>query len=213
MLVRKVCSSCFGSRVSVRLFDLVLLGGVVDQDVEPAELLDRLLDAALAERLVADIARDLDARRGPRSRPARSVSSASLCSFEIDDRDVSALARHGDRDGAADAAVAAGDQRDLALKPARTVRLRKILRQRMHFVFAAGLPGLSLRGLGHGSPCSFELARQRLLDAGHVGPGILALPGKSFRQVQHGEQIRRLLGSEFLPRKWHGNSGAGPGAG
>ena len=211
MLVRKVFVELLLGELG-QAFHLVLLGGVVHQDVEPAELLHRLLDAALAERLVADIARDLDGVAAfVFDQLDRFVGVLVL--FKIDDRDVRALARHGDRGGAADAAVAAGDQRDLALKPARAVRFREILRQRMHLVFAAGLPGLFLRGLRHGSPCSFALARQRLLDAGHVGPGILALPGKSFRQVQHGEQVRRLLGSKFLPRKRHGNGGARPRAG
>ena len=38
---------------------------------------------------------------------------------QIDDGDVGALAREQGRDGAADAAVGAGDQRDLALEPLR----------------------------------------------------------------------------------------------
>src|SRR5687768_4447856 len=45
------------------LLVIMLLAGVVDEDVEPAELIDRLLHRALAEGLVADVA-------GNRDRPA-----------------------------------------------------------------------------------------------------------------------------------------------
>jgi hypothetical protein len=77
----------------------VLLAGVVDQQVELAERLDGARDRVLAERLVADVARDgqaaaallLDQRLG---------RGRILMLVEIDDRDVRALLGEPDRDRA-----------------------------------------------------------------------------------------------------------------
>ena len=58
-----VGAECFGELLFGELGEalyLVLLGRVVHQNVEPPELFHCLPDAALAERLVTHIARDLD---------------------------------------------------------------------------------------------------------------------------------------------------------
>ena len=59
MLVRKVVVELLFGELGEALC-LVLLGRVVHQNVEPPELFHCLPDAALAERLVTHIARDLD---------------------------------------------------------------------------------------------------------------------------------------------------------
>jgi hypothetical protein len=90
------------------------VGGVVDEDVDPPELLHRLGDQRAAM---------LGARR---CRPGRARLAACLLDparrvlgilmlAQIADEDVRALAGIGDGDRAADAAVAAGDHRLLAL--------------------------------------------------------------------------------------------------
>ena len=96
----------------------MLLAGIVDEDVEPAELLDRLPDGPFAELLVADVAGDRDRSAAflldDLLRLLRIVMLA-----QIKDCDVGAFAREQRGDGAADSAVGAGDQRDLALEPIR----------------------------------------------------------------------------------------------
>ena len=62
------------------VLDLVLLGGVVHQNVDAAEGRRRLLDGFPAEDLLADVARDGEAARLPQPRRAGSVSCASSCS-------------------------------------------------------------------------------------------------------------------------------------
>ena len=199
-------AECFGELLfgefGWRLSTSCCSGRVVHQNVEPPQLFHCLPDAALAERLVTDIARYLDGVERPSFSISSIVSSASLCFFKVDKiSNVRALARHGDRAvGAADTAVASSDQCDLSLKPSRALRFREVLRQRMHLVFATRLPGLFLRGaagmahLGH-----LRLPRQRLLDAGHLSPGILALAGEPLGQIQHGECVRRLLVRQLFP--------------
>jgi hypothetical protein len=81
---------------------------------EPAERLDRARDGVLAEPLIADVARGDDAA-APLLLDQHAGRRGVLVLVEIDDRDVGALFRAADRDRAADAAVAAGDQRGLAL--------------------------------------------------------------------------------------------------
>ncbi len=104
-----------GIESSRRIVDLVLLGGVVDQDVDAAELLECALDRLPAEHLVADVALEQDRAAALVLDQARGLLGVVVL-FEIEDRDQRALARHRDRDRAADAAVAAGDDRDLVLQ-------------------------------------------------------------------------------------------------
>ena len=88
-----------------------LVGGVVDEDVDPAELGDRSLDDVAAIRLVGHVARQRDAGAFRiLDEPQRRVRVVLLLG-EVRDRDVGALARERQRYGSADAGVAAGDQR------------------------------------------------------------------------------------------------------
>ena len=62
-----------------------------------------------------------------------------LVFVEVDDRDVGAFAREQHRDGAADAGVAAGDQRDLALELAAAFVVRRFeARREREVAFQAG---------------------------------------------------------------------------
>ena len=71
-----------------------------------------------------------------------------LVLVEVDDRDVGALLGEDDRDGAADAAVAAGDERDLAAQLAAGPVLAVLgLRPRRHLRLDAGPAVLVLRRL------------------------------------------------------------------
>ena len=106
--------------------DVLLERGVVDEDVELAELLHRLLHRVLAEFRIGDIARQQNAAAaflldGPLG------LLGVLVLVEIGDRDVGALARkeHGHR--AADAGVAAGDQRDLVEQFLRALVVRRVV--------------------------------------------------------------------------------------
>jgi len=96
----------------------VLFGCIVDEDVEVPERAQRLGYGAGAELAVADIAPEKQTaaafglNKGGR---ARGVTSF----IEIDDCDVSTFFRKMDRDGFADAGVAAGDERRFALELAR----------------------------------------------------------------------------------------------
>src|SRR5690606_117828 len=125
---------------------VVLLGGVVDEHVEATELRDDLLDGLLAEPRVSDVA--LDQQRAP----ALGLDVALhllgvLVLLEVEDRHVGALLREVDRHGAADAAVAAGDRRDLALElAAGPVGLALVARRRDHLLLAPALPALLLGG-------------------------------------------------------------------
>jgi hypothetical protein len=57
---------------------------------------------------------------------------------QVKDRDVRALPGEQRRDGAADAAVRTGDQRDLALEPPRTRITRLPVRLRLELAFMPG---------------------------------------------------------------------------
>src|SRR3546814_12162564 len=60
-----------------KVLDLVLFGGVVDQDVEAAVLVDGALHDLAAERLVADVAGQLDGVRAEERRVGKECVSTS----------------------------------------------------------------------------------------------------------------------------------------
>src|ERR1051325_11020437 len=97
----------------------MLLAGIVDQDVDASELVDGLTHRALAKLLVAEISGNGDCAAAfgfdDLLGPGRIVMLT-----KIKDGDIGALAREQRRHGPADAAVGAGDQRDLALQPSGT---------------------------------------------------------------------------------------------
>jgi len=91
----------------------VLLGRVVDQHVDLAELLDDSCDRAPAEGLVADVAGERDAAPAFRlDQPLRLRRVLAL--LQEQDGDVGPLLGEGDRRGPADAGIAAGDDGGLA---------------------------------------------------------------------------------------------------
>src|SRR5712692_1297563 len=123
----------------------MLLAGVVDEYVEPAEAAQGVLDEATAETFIADIA-------GHQARGATLVLDQAFglvgvaVLVQIGDRHLGALACEGDGDGAADAAVAAGDERDASGEPAAAAAaLRPDARTRRHRALDARLPILVLR--------------------------------------------------------------------
>src|SRR3712207_5369377 len=132
-----------------------LEGRVVDQDVDLAELLDRLRDDRLLVGAVGEVTRHQHALPAGLPDVLRGVLSV-LVLVEVRNQDVGALPGEGDRDGAADAAVAAGDDRRLAGQPAGTaVALLPVVGLRCHLPQRPGdvllLGGLGFRaGLGHG---------------------------------------------------------------
>ena len=89
--------------------------GVVDHHVEPAERLDRLVDEPLQVLDLADVGLHADGLVAELRDLAFEVLGRLLVGDVVDD-DVGALAGEGEGDGLADAAVAAGDDGDLALQ-------------------------------------------------------------------------------------------------
>src|SRR3546814_18772069 len=80
----------------------MLLAGVVDEDVEAAEFLGRLLDDLLASLRLGDVGLDRD-RAPPFGLDDRGGFDGIGAVLEIDDRDVGALARAERADRAPDA--------------------------------------------------------------------------------------------------------------
>jgi hypothetical protein len=124
----------------------MLFGGVVDEDVQPAEFLHGVLDHVPAGRFPADIAGEREALAFFRFDEPLGFPRV-LVFVQVSDGDVRAFPREQHRDGAADAAVAAGDERDFALEFAAAVILgRRGARARNHFVLPAGALSLRLGG-------------------------------------------------------------------
>jgi hypothetical protein len=97
----------------LELFGVFLEGGVVDQDVEAPELLEHALDRAFAEARVLDVAGDGDGAAAFALDRAPRLARVALLG-QVQHRDVGAFAREQHRDRAADAGVAAGDDRTMS---------------------------------------------------------------------------------------------------
>ena len=120
-----------------------LVGGVRDEDVEPAELLRGDLHRFLAERFVAEVARDEDAGLADELDLAFRLLRVRLLPRQVRDGDVRAFARVEDRHGPPDAAVAARDQGFLIEEfPGRSVERRRGPRRILHPLLQAGLAAL-----------------------------------------------------------------------
>ena len=105
MSVRSKCSSLRSSKV----VGVLLEGGVVDQDVELAELPSRSWPTASSQNsAIGDVAGDQDAA-APFLLDRALGFLGVLVLVEIDDRDIGAFAREQHRHRAADAGIAAGD--------------------------------------------------------------------------------------------------------
>ena len=135
---------------------LVLLGRVIDQNIETTELPHGLLDRIAAKFLVADVAGHLD-RAAALLLDRRDGLIGVLVLLQVNDGDLGAFPRHRHRDRPADAGIATCDQRHLVVEPATTGIFRLIVRLWPHLRFPAGLTFLLLCGLQsfvHGtSPC------------------------------------------------------------
>ena len=95
-----------------------LVGGVVDEDVDAAELLGGPVDEAAAVVLVLEVAGELERGTAGVADDARRLVGVALLVLEVGDRDVGALASEGECDRAPDPRVAAGDHRLAAFQPA-----------------------------------------------------------------------------------------------
>jgi hypothetical protein len=147
------------------------MGGVHDEDVEPAERLRRALGELAGVALVGDVARQ---GRGLAARvldEGDDLVRVRLLAREIGNRHVGPLPREGDGDGPADPRIAPRDQRAAPREPPRTpVALLAVVRRRLELAREAGR-GLRLLGKW----------RRRVLPA-----GVLHLEA-----VGHGGLLRR----------------------
>src|SRR6185369_3277653 len=117
----------------------MLLPGIVDEDVEAAELVHHLLHGFLAEILVADVAGNRD-RLAPFLLDDLLRELGVVVLAEVEDGDVGPLAGEEGGDGAADAAVSTGDQRHLVLQSSRAAVARFPIRLRLQLAFVSGKP-------------------------------------------------------------------------
>ena len=108
------------------------MGGVVDEDINAAKLIDRTLDHRTAMGRILQVA-------GDQHRLASLLLDQFLDLFgvimlvQIGDQNVGAFARIGNGDGAANAAVASGDDRFLAVQPfGSLVAGLTVIRPRLH---------------------------------------------------------------------------------
>ena len=139
MLVCSVSCKLLVGDVLERLA-VLLEGGVVDQDVELAERLERLVHRLLAEAHGLHVAGDQQALAALASRRIRFVLRRVLVLGQVHDRDVRAFAREQHRHRAADAGIAAGDDRGHAVELAAAgVVRREEARFEVQLVLVAGL--------------------------------------------------------------------------
>jgi hypothetical protein len=115
-----------------------LVGGVVHQHVDAAELIHHAGHERPAVLRILDIAGDAEAAALRRLDHARRLSRVVFFFRQIRDRHIGAFPREGECHGAADAAVAAGNERFLALElAAAAVGRLAVVRLRLHLFFAA----------------------------------------------------------------------------
>jgi hypothetical protein len=144
--VRSVSSKRSSSRSSIERA-CIWNAAVVDQHVELAEALDRLVDRALAELRVFHVALDGQALAAFALDPAAGFARI-LFLTQVDDRDVGAFACEQHRHRAPDARIAPGDQRGEALQLGAAAIVRRFeQRLLLHLCFDARLLQLLLRML------------------------------------------------------------------
>ena len=105
-------------RASEEVLDVLLLAGVVHEDVEPAEPVDGVLHELLAEGLVLDVAGQGHGLLARGLDEGDDLLRVLLLLGQVADGHVGSLARVGDGDGRADARVASGDERLATLEAA-----------------------------------------------------------------------------------------------
>src|SRR5215207_752564 len=113
-----------------------LVGRVVDQDVDPAKLLDGGIDDLLAGLLAPDIAGAADGLAALSLHQAHSLIGVGFFGPQVAEHDVGAFPGEGQGDGAADPGVRPSDHRSLAAEPTATA------------VGALAVVGLVLHDLG-----------------------------------------------------------------
>ena len=124
----------------------VLLGRVVDEDVQPAQLPDRPADRLATEGLPAYVSGDSNCAHTALLREANRLPCVTVL-VQIDDRHVGAFLGKGNGHGPSDATVAARDERDLASQFPRASRQRAVgLRARRHAGLQPRLAALALGG-------------------------------------------------------------------
>src|SRR5438874_4542924 len=125
----------------------MLFGGVVDQNVELAELFDGLLDSFSTELFLTEIASNQQTFV-PFFFHETPGFIRVLLLFKVHDRNVRALSRKGNCDCAADPAVSAGDDGHFVSQFSSTAMFFVFgSRPRPHFVFTARSSLLMLRWL------------------------------------------------------------------
>lgn len=106
---------------------------IVDEDVQPAELCDGVIDGPARRLLVGQVARQQNAPPARLLNPCCDIVRIALFLREIADGHVAAFAREGDCDGPADTRVTARDQRRAPLQPvAPRPGLLAMVRNRRH---------------------------------------------------------------------------------
>ncbi|PAV74130.1 hypothetical protein WR25_09724 [Diploscapter pachys] len=179
--------------------EAALVRGVVDQHVDPAERLHRLGDHGAALIGLRQVARDQ--YRLPPLRLDQRLGRLGIVMFvEIGDQHVGALARKGQGDRAADAAVAAGDDRLLAGKaPGALVARFAMVGARVHVLGTAGdrllLFGIGRGGvIGHGALLRSGQPIARALVPAHQ-PGSMKSP-----RTRQRHRHRHRRGAALTPR-------------
>src|SRR5688572_22153404 len=120
-------------------FGMTLEGCVVHQDVESAELVDRVVDRVLAEGRVADIACDRDAASTLGFDLAAGLPGIGVFA-QVDDRHIRTLAGEEDCHRAANARISTGDERNHSLELAAAyIGRRLIVWLRRHLVLGTWL--------------------------------------------------------------------------
>jgi hypothetical protein len=163
------------------------MGGIVDEDVDAAELADAALDERAAVSFLRDVASHRDGAASRLAHPPRRLLGV-LVLAEIGDQHVGALAREGDRHGASDPRIRPGDQRHPPFELAGPfVAVLAMIRLGPHLVRRAGRR-LLLGGLGRLGPGILGVGH-RLSPRGRRGT---ARRGGRFRPPGEGNPLVRL---------------------
>jgi hypothetical protein len=117
-----------------------LVGGVVDEDVHTAELVDGPLHDLLTGGLVLDVAWDEHRSASRLLHPASRLLGVGLLGLEVRQHHVGPLTGEGDRDRPPDARVAAGDDRATVTEaPGPAIGLLAVVRLHLHVDGATGM--------------------------------------------------------------------------
>jgi hypothetical protein len=123
-----------------------LVGGVVDQDVDAAQLFDGGVDDLLAGLLAPDIAGAADGLAALGLHQAHRLIGVGFFGLQVAEHNVGAFAGEGQGDGAADPGVRPSDHRSLAGEPtAAAVGVLAMVRLVLH---GLGQPGMGLLLIG-----------------------------------------------------------------